>query len=89
MYEKLKFPASSMTVTKEMIKVATFDLIPTEWLTDMIWSYFPEDESFSLSFATAGIEGKLFLKNAGLIFYMVILNAIYGLLHFILYPFRH
>ena len=50
MYKKLKFPASSMTVTKEMIKVATFDLIPTEWITDILWDYFPEDEPLSLNF---------------------------------------
>ena len=28
MYEKLKFPASAMMVTKEMIKIATFDSNP-------------------------------------------------------------
>ena len=42
MYEKLKFPASAMKVTKEMIEIATFDIIPTDEIDDLLW-YFPED----------------------------------------------
>ena len=30
MLEKLKFPANAMLITKELIKVASFDLIPTD-----------------------------------------------------------
>jgi len=30
MFEKLKFPASAMIITKKLIDIATFDLIPTE-----------------------------------------------------------
>ena len=55
MFEQLKFPANSMMVTKELIKIATFDLIPTEQFDDMLW-YFPEGEAFSVSFEAAGID---------------------------------
>ena len=55
MYEMLKFPASAMMITKEMIKIATFDLIPTKQFNDILW-YFFEGEAFSLSFEAAGIE---------------------------------
>ena len=87
MFEKLKFPPSAMTITKKMIKLATFDLIPTEWISDMLW-YFPEGEAFSLNFETAGIESKLFLQNIGLTLYLVLFNILYGLLHGILVPFK-
>ena len=55
MYEKLKFPANAMIITKEMIKIATFDLIPTEDFDKMLW-YFPEAEAFSVNFEAAGID---------------------------------
>ena len=67
MYEKLKFPASAMKITVELIKIATFDLIPTEKIDNLLW-YFPEEEAFSLSFETAGFESMYFLQNIGLIF---------------------
>ena len=60
MYEELKFPASAMMMTIEMIKVATFDLVPTELVDDLLW-YFPEAEAFNLSFETAGVESQIFL----------------------------
>ena len=88
MYDELKIPASAMTVTKEMIKISNFDLIDTEPLTVAIWEYFPEDDAFSLGFKTAGIESKLFLENAGLTFYLVLLIIFLAFLHLILCPFR-
>ena len=87
MFEKLKFPPSAMIITKEMIKIATFDLIPTDWINDALW-YFPEEEAFSLNFETAGLESKLFLKNIGFILYLVLFNILYMLLHLIFWPLR-
>ena len=86
MYEKLKFPASARIINKEMIKIATFDLIPTEVFDDMLWEYFPEGEAFSLNFEAAGVESQLFLQNIGLIFYLVLVNIMFGVLHFLLIP---
>ena len=60
LYQKLKFPASAMIIIKELIKIATFDLIPTDELNETLW-YFPEDEAFSASFDTVGIESQMFL----------------------------
>ena len=78
-----------MTITKEMIKIAQFDLLPTDWLTEMLWEYFPESDPFSLNFETVGYEAKLSLENIGLTFYIVLLNVLLGILHFILRPLRH
>ena len=78
-----------MTITKEMIDIASFDLLPTDWMSDILWDYFPESEPFSINFETAGIEAKLFLENVGLAFYIVLASIILGLLHFILRPFRN
>lgn len=36
MYE-LKFPANAMMVTKEMVEIANFDLIPTDLLDEYLW----------------------------------------------------
>ena len=87
MYEELKFPASAMMMTIEMIKIATFDLVPTELIDDLLW-YFPEAEAFNLSFETTGVESEIFLQNTGLIFYLIFANIVYGILHFLLLPTR-
>ena len=88
MYENLKFPASAMVVTVELIKIATFDLIPTDSVDSMLW-YFPEEEAFSLSLETAGVEAKLFLQNIGPILYLIMLNILCGILYFLLLPARN
>ena len=87
LYEKLRFPASAMLLTKEFIKIATFDLIPTDWLNDLIW-YFPDENSFSLNFETLGIESKLLLQNIGLILYLILANILYAILYFFIVPCR-
>ena len=89
LYEKLKFPAIAMEITNKMNKIVTFELIPTDWITESLWEYFPEEEPFSLNFESVGLESRLFLQNAGLTFYIVQMNILYGLLHFILYPLRN
>ena len=85
MYEKLKFPASSMIVTKEMVKIAQSDVVPTAEIDEMLW-YFPESEAFSTSFAAAGYGSRLLLENIGLTIYLVVLNMMLGVLHFLLLP---
>ena len=61
LYENLKIPPTSMTITKEMIKISNFDLLPTDWISGILWDYFPEEEALSLNFETAGIEAIRFL----------------------------
>ena len=88
MFERLKFPASAMIVTKALIDIATFDLIPTEILDEYLW-YFPEGDAFSASFETAGVESTLFLKNIGFILYMIIAHILFVLIHAALHKFRN
>ena len=87
LYEMLKFPANAMTISKELIKVAKFDLIPTEWIDEILW-YFPEGEAFSQNFDAAGFESQLFLENVGPTLYLTMLNVVFGVLHILLLPFR-
>ena len=47
LYKKLKFPANSMIVTTFLIKIATFDLIDTEFVEEEMW-YFPDDDPYNL-----------------------------------------
>ena len=44
--KKLKFPANAALVNEEMIQFAFFDLIPTDWL-DEILIYLPEGQPYS------------------------------------------
>ena len=88
MLDNLKFPPSTMIITRELIKIAKFELIPTEKINEELW-YFPEGEAFSLNFETAGVESKLFLENIGTILYLVLLNFVCMLVHLILWPLRN
>ena len=87
LYEKLNFPASAMLLTKEFIKIGTFDLIPTDWLNDLIW-YFPDEDPFSLNFETLGIASKHLLQNIGLILYLILANILYAILYLLVVPCR-
>ena len=88
MYKKLKIPPQSMTISKEMLKISNFDIIPIDWLSAAIWDYWPEDDAYSVNFESAGVESTLFLQNVGLTFYLVILTIIIGIVHLCLLPFR-
>ena len=49
MLEMLKMPGNVMVVEEQLVKVFTFDLLPTEYLDEQIW-YFPDEDAFSLNF---------------------------------------
>ena len=56
MFSGLKFPANALQVIEFMIKIATFDLIPTSSIDDLIY-YWPETAgAFSVNFEMAGVE---------------------------------
>ena len=38
-----------------VISIATFDLIPTDWLNDDLY-YLPEDEPFNMQFSSYGYD---------------------------------
>ena len=52
----------------------------------MLWYYFPEGEAFSVSFEAAGTESQLLLQNIGLIFYLILANFLFAMLHLLLIP---
>ena len=74
-----------MEISKELIKVAKFDLVPTEWIDEIFW-YFPEGEAFSQNFDSAGFESQLFLENVGPTLYLTMINVFFGVLHILLFP---
>lgn len=80
MYMGLKFPANAMMVIEEMIKLATFDLIPTEGIDSEI-HYWPETDPFSVNFETAGVETVFFLANIGFAMYMIYAHLLAILIH--------
>ena len=68
--KKLKFPANAALVNEEMIQFAFFDLIPTDWLDDIVL-YLPETSPYSSAFQMFGYESILFLGNAGFALYVI------------------
>ena len=66
----LKFPANAMIVVEEMVKLATFDLIPTESIDEEMYDW-PDEAPYSVSFESAGVESKFFLANIGFALYLV------------------
>ena len=66
----------------------TFDLIPTEFIDEMIW-YFPDADAYSLNFEMVGVESTLLLANIGFTKWLIGLNILLVLTHSILYPLRN
>ena len=85
--EKLQIPANSLVITKQLVKIATFDLIPTEFIDEMIW-YFPDADAYSLNFEMVGVESTLLLANIGFMKWLIGLNILLVLIYSILYPCR-
>ena len=55
MFSGLKIPANAMTVIEFMMKLANFDLIPTQQLDEEIY-YWPEsDGAYNVNFEMAGV----------------------------------
>ena len=88
MLQGLKFPANSMTIVGQMIKLATFDLIPTE-IIDVELYYWPEEDPFSINFEMAGVESKLFLANIGFAIYLVYAHLLAVVVHACLHKMRN
>ena len=80
MIEGLKFPANAMEVIQNMIDLATFDLLPTEFLDAEIY-YWPEMDPYTVNFEMAGIESLYFLANIGFVLYLIYLYILAVLIH--------
>ena len=89
MFSGLKIPANALTLIKFMIKLATFDLVPTEIIDEQIY-YWPENDGpFSVNFEMTGTESVILLANIGFTIYMIYLNVFAILVHACLHPCRN
>ena len=79
MFGGLKFPANSMTILKYQSEFARFDMVPTDWIDDLIY-YFPEGDAYNLNFESVGIESELMLSNIGIVMYIIYLNFLMAIL---------
>jgi len=86
--QKLKFPGNAMMLTQFLIKIATFDLIPTEHIDQEMY-YFPDSDPYTSNFEQVGIESTLFLANIGFAMYLILAHAFFIVLHACLYRFRY
>ena len=79
-----KFPANASSMLSKMIEFAEFDLIPTEYLDELMY-YWPEEDPFSTNFESVGIETTFFLENVGFAIWMAIFNMLLILFHAAIY----
>ena len=88
MFEGLKFPANAMMVIEQMIKLATFDLIPTEFIESEMY-YWPESEPFSVNFEISGTESVFLLANIGFVIYIIYYHIFIAIVHACLHKVRN
>ena len=88
MFEGLKIPANSMTIVEYLNALATFDLIPTDEIDELIY-YWPEAEPFTTNFEMAGVESVYLLSNIGFAMYLIYLHVLMILLHALLHRLRN
>lgn len=61
---------------RELVRVATFDLINTsEWVDEHIYRQIPEKEPFSMPFDRQEIESTLLISNISVVLWMYILHS--------------
>ena len=88
MFQDLKFPANAMMIIEQMIKLSSFDLIPTEIIDAEIY-YWPEMDAFSVNFEMSGVESVLLLSNIGFAIYMIYMHLFAMLVHACLHKARN
>ena len=88
MFEGLKFPANATMVIEYLIKVATFDLVPTD-LIDGEMFYWPETGPYSVNFEMAGTESLYFFANIGFVLYMIYYHVSIALVHACIHKIRN
>ena len=82
-----KFPANASSMLGKMIEFAEFDLIPTEYLDELMY-YWPESDPFSANFESVGIETTFFLENIGFAIWMANFNILLILFHAAIYKIK-
>ena len=70
-----------------MIKLATFDIIPTGVLDDAIY-YWPEADPFTVNFEMAGVESTLLLANIGFVIYLIYMHILAITIHLCVHKLR-
>ena len=81
---RLKFPGNSQLMNSILISIATFDLIPTDFIDEQLY-YFPEEDPFNLNFQQSGYESKFFIANIGLILWIFYSYILLCMVYFILF----
>ena len=72
-----------MATTAFLVKIATFDLIPVDYIDEELY-YFPDGDALSLNLEQAGVESTLLLKNLGFMLWILVFNALLPVLHLLL-----
>ena len=63
-----------MRVTSYLVKLTTFDIIPTHLLEAEMY-YFPDNGPLRSNFEQAGLESTLLLENIGFILWLILLHV--------------
>ena len=82
---KVKFPANVITLLESIIAVATYDILPTKFLDDLIYHLPFDDEAFNLRFELLGYGSKFLVGNMGFALWLIIFYLFLTLVYFITY----
>ena len=80
--KNIKYPANSLAFNEILVEIFNLDLVPTEWLEEIIYKV-RESESFNINFEASGIETVLFITNVGFCKWCSLFYLLYSLLCFI------
>ena len=62
--KNIKYPANSLIFNEFLVEIVNLNIIPTEWLEEIIFRV-RESDAFNINFEASGIESNLFINNVG------------------------
>jgi len=71
----ISIPPSSASLIDKYMQIASFDLVPVNWIWEKIF-YLPPYQPLGLRFATVGVSDSSLINNIGSIFLMVIASIL-------------
>ena len=80
----VKFPANAEMFNGFIIEIALFDILPAEYMLDLIM-YFPQEDPLNLNFEILEYGSTYAVPNLGTIFFMFIFFVLLALINVVLF----
>ena len=85
LFQSVKFPANTRNINDTMVKLTTFDIIPTAELLDSHIFEFTEEQPWSWNFEVFGIDSQQFQTNNSVTLWLWALHFFLFLILVLLY----